>query len=112
MLVRFLCACLLVVFAGSLLPAQSRDDNSYVIRNIRVFDGEIVAERQTVVISEGKILAVGDSTIAVPKGARELAGEGRTLLPGLMDAHVHFPIFPITAASEALQQSLAFGVTT
>ena len=64
------------------------------------------------VISQGTIAAVGDSTVAVPVGAREVAGDGRTLLPGLMDAHVHFPIFPITAAAEALRQSLAFGVTT
>jgi imidazolonepropionase-like amidohydrolase len=111
MVVRALLAVVLFISATSLLPAQSADI-PYVIRGVRVFDGETVAERRTVVISRGKIVAVGDSTVAVPTGAQEIAGEGRTLLPGLIDAHVHFPIFPVTAAAEALQQSLAFGVTT
>jgi imidazolonepropionase-like amidohydrolase len=100
-------AFLLFVSATSLLPAQSGDP--YVIRNVRVFDGETIAERQTVVISQGNIAELGGSTIAVPAGAQEVEGEGRTLLPGLIDAHVHLPFF---ASAEALQQNLAFGVTT
>jgi imidazolonepropionase-like amidohydrolase len=100
-------AILLITFSTTLLPAQSGGD-IYVIRNVRVFDGETVAERQTVVISEGTIAAVG-STVVVPAGAQEIAGEGRTLLPGLIDAHVHLPLF---GAAGALQQNLAFGVTT
>ena len=100
-------AAILLVCATSLLPAQS-GNNLYVIRNVRVFDGESVAERQTVVISDGKVAAAGPM-VTVPAGAQEVAGEGRTLLPGLMDAHVHLPF---SAPMEALQQSLAFGVTT
>ena len=104
-------ALLLFVSATPLLPAQSAD-TAYVIRDVRVFDGETVAERQTVVINQGRIAAVGGSTVAVPAGAQQVAGEGRTLLPGLMDAHIHLPIFPITSTADALQQSLAFGITT
>src|SRR5687768_9086355 len=85
-------AVLLSAVTASILPAQSKD-GPFVIRNVRVFDGMTVAERQTVVVSEGKIAAVGGSTITVPPGAQEIAGEGRTLLPGLIDAHVHLPIF-------------------
>lgn len=113
MSVRLALAILLFVSATSLLPAQSGNSSAYVIRNVRVFDGETVAEQQTVIISRGAIAAVGaDSTLTVPTGAQEVGGEGRTLLPGLMDAHIHLPAFPITSAAEALQQSLAFGVTT
>lgn len=101
-------AILLCVSATSFLPAQSAN-SSFVIRNVRVFDGESVAERQTVVVSDGKIAVIGGSTVAVPPGAQEVAGEGRTLLPGLMDAHVHLPVFGPAAA---LQQTLEFGVTT
>jgi len=98
----------LLLGTTSLLPAQS-GDTAWVIRNVRVFDGETVAERQTVVVSGGKIAAVGGPWIAVPAGAQEIAGDGRTLLPGLMDAHVHLPLF---GSAGALQQNLAFGVTT
>ena len=108
MALRAVLALLLFVSTTSLLPAQS-SDSSFVIRNVRVFDGETVAERQTVVITEGKIAAVGASAIAVPSGAQEIAGDARTLLPGLIDAHVHLPVF---GAAGALQQNLAFGVTT
>ena len=100
-------ALVLLIGTTSLLPAQS-PDISYVIRNVRVFDGETVAERQTVIVSQGKIAAVG-SAVAVPAGAQEVAGDGRTLLPGLMDAHVHLPFF---GSAAALEQSLQFGVTT
>lgn len=103
---RTMLAVLLFAFSTTLLPAQS--GGVYVIRNVRVFDGEGVVERQTVVISDGKIAAVG-SKVAVPPGAQEITGEGRTLLPGLMDAHVHLPFF---GAAGALQQNVAFGVTT
>jgi imidazolonepropionase-like amidohydrolase len=101
-------ALVLIVSATSLLPAQSADTPT-VIRNVRVFDGETVAERQTVVISQGTIAAVGGSTVAVPAGAQEVAGEGQTLLPGLMDAHVHLPFY---GSSDALHQNIVFGVTT
>ena len=107
MVVRPTFAILVLVCATAPLPAQTAD-NLYVIRNVRVFDGDTVAERQTVVISGGTITAVG-STAVVPAGAQEIPGEGRTLLPGLMDAHVHLPLF---GAAAALQQNLAFGVTT
>lgn len=111
MAVRPVLGLLLVVSATSLLPAQS-EDSRYVIRDVRVFDGETVADRQTVVISQGRIAAIGGSEVAVPAGAQEVSGEGRTLVPGLMDAHIHLPVFPVTSTTEALQQSLAFGVTT
>ena len=80
--IRFGIVGLLIVSAAALLPAQSGDSNTYVIRNVRVFDGETVAERRTVVISQGKIAAVGGSSVPVPAGAQEVAGEGRTLMPG------------------------------
>lgn len=124
MAIRPVLTLVLLVAATSLLPAQSETGNrvagsaavesrrsgpAYVIRNVRVFDGETIAERQTVVISEGKIAAVGGAAVAVPAGAQEVAGEGRTLLPGLMDAHVHLPFY---GSADALQQNIVFGVTT
>jgi imidazolonepropionase-like amidohydrolase len=124
MVIRPVLILVLLVGATSLLPAQSETDlrgagsaagesgrggPAYVIRNVRVFDGETVVERRTVVIRDGKIAAVSGAAIAVPAGAQEVAGEGRTLLPGLMDAHVHLPFY---GSSDALQQNIVFGVTT
>ena len=75
-----------------------------VIKGVRVFDGEKVLARATVVIEDGKIAAVGRD-IPTPTDAEVISGEGMTLLPGLIDAHVH--IWDTTQ----LRQSLVFGVT-
>ena len=41
-------------------------------------------------IEGGRILAVGsDRSVRIPKGARRIDGRGLTVLPGLIDCHVH-----------------------
>lgn len=72
------------------------------ISHVRVFDGETVTEDTTVVIDGPAIIRVG---APVPEGATVVDGTGATLLPGLMDAHVH-------TSAESLRQALRFGVTT
>jgi len=73
------------------------------ITNARVFDGERVREdRPTVVIDAGVIVSIAG---VVPAGADVVDGAGATLLPGLIDAHVHTSV-------EGLSLALRFGVTT
>ena len=72
-------------------------------RGVRVFDGARVWPRANVVVSD-RILAIGD--VPIPAGVEVVEGAGHTLLPGLIDSHIH-----IYDASQ-LEQSLAFGVTT
>lgn len=74
------------------------------IRNARVFDGVRVAEGTDVLIHDGRIARVGKS-IAAPKDAEVVEATGKTLLPGLVDAHTH-------VWGDALEQALIFGVTT
>jgi imidazolonepropionase-like amidohydrolase len=68
----------------------------------RVFDGTTDLGPQTVVISDGRIESVG---APAPADAVIVEARGATLLPGLIDAHVH------TDAS-GLRMALQFGVTT
>jgi imidazolonepropionase-like amidohydrolase len=77
--------------------------NSFIVRNVRVFDGERVIERAHVVVRDGRIASVGRSSSS---GLPVVPGEGRTLLPGLIDAHAHVPNVG------ALRNALRFGVTT
>ncbi|MEU5718924.1 amidohydrolase family protein [Streptomyces sp. NPDC020403] len=72
------------------------------ITGARVFDGEKSVGVQTVVIDGGRISRVGGD---VPAGSEIVDGRGATLLPGLMDAHVH-------SAPGSLALALRFGVTT
>ena len=74
----------------------------FVIRDVRVFDGERVIPKASVHVRDGMIVSVGDTA---PAGVESIAGDGRTLLPGLIDAHTH-------AFGDALERALVFGVTT
>ena len=80
-----------LVFTGAvavgLNPVQAPP--SFIVSDVRVFDGERVAEHRSVLVQDGRIARVGGSTFAVPAGTAVMDGRGRTLLPGLIDAHVH-----------------------
>ncbi|HEX2285325.1 MAG TPA: amidohydrolase family protein [Mycobacterium sp.] len=71
-----------------------------LIRGVRVFDGEQTTTRTDVLIDGDRIATPdGQSAHVVVDGA------GKTLLPGLIDAHTH-------AFDGNLAQALTFGVTT
>lgn len=56
----------------------------------RVIDGTgLVIESGTVVISGAKIVAVGPASTTVPPGATRVDLKGKTILPGLVNAHGH-----------------------
>ena len=61
------------------------------IRQVRILDGlGHRLERGTLVIEGARIVAVGsDRDIRPPKGAQRIDGRGLTVLPGLIDCHVH-----------------------
>ena len=72
------------------------------IVNANVFDGENSIGVKTVVLSGETIQSVGDE---VPGGAVVIDAMGKTLLPGLIDSHVHTDM-------DGLRDALKFGVTT
>jgi imidazolonepropionase-like amidohydrolase len=74
-------------------------------KEVRVFDGTRVIPEATVVVEDGKIAAVAPGA-GIPSGATTVDGRGKTLLPGLIDAHTH-TFFP-----EQLRAAVIFGVTT
>lgn len=85
--------------------ARAAEEHVTAVTDVRLFDGEKVVPRATVVFSTaGKILAAGPG-IQAPAGAEIVDGKGRTLLPGLIDSHTH--AFP-----GMLERALVFGVTT
>src|SRR5947207_15018587 len=78
-----------------------------LIRDVRGFDGEHVFEHRSVLLEDGKIPRIGGPELNVTS-AEVVDGRGRTLLSGLIDAHVHLPN-PVEKAS---RQALVLGVTT
>lgn len=57
----------------------------------RVLDGTgATLERATLIVRGSKITAIGPSReISIPNGARRIDGRGLTVMPGLIDCHVH-----------------------
>jgi imidazolonepropionase-like amidohydrolase len=85
--------------------AQPAPHATLAITHVRAFDGERMLPDTTVLVDGDRIVAVG-AGLAVSTGVEVVDGSGKTLLPGLIDAHVH------AFNKAALEQALAFGVTT
>src|SRR4029453_8731886 len=60
---------------------------TFHIRHARVFDGSAVIDDAEVIIRDGVIQQVGKNLTAAD--AEVIDATGKTLLPGLIDCHVH-----------------------
>lgn len=74
-----------------------------LIKNVRVFDGEKMLSPRQVLIDHGKILDANFKG-KITASMQIVDGSGRSLLPGLIDAHVH--------AFQDQDLPLLYGVTT
>jgi imidazolonepropionase-like amidohydrolase len=65
-----------------------------VLSNVRLVDGTGAAAREavTLTIQDDRIQRIehSTSTIATPPGAHIIDGTGMTVIPGLIDCHIHF----------------------
>ena len=93
---------LVLAALGAAPPTGAASDT--LIRGAWVFDGNRSLGITDVLVSDGHISRVGNGLTA-PVGAVIVEGKGKTLLPGLIDAHVH-------AYGDATRTALTFGVTT
>ena len=86
------------------------------IVNARILDGKGgVIERGTVVVRGGKIASVGAA--AAPAGGQRIDAQGRTVMPGFIDAHRHIaegePVQWLAKRAPAqMQEFLDAGFTT
>jgi len=103
---------------------------SVTIRSVRVIDGTgQTTERATVIIRGSTIAAIGsDRDLSPPRGTSKIDGRGLTLLPGLIDCHVHLclgaepdvvdaiakepPALTLLKSSQAARRTLEAGFTT
>ena len=92
-----------VIVAGSLACPAAALAAPTLVQDAQVFDGEKMHAKRSVLIDEGKIVDA-DFHGKAPAGANLVNGAGKTLLPGLIDSHVH--------AYRHLELPLLFGVTT
>lgn len=82
---RYLAVAALIAAGATTTAAQTT-----VFVGGRVIDGTgRVIENGTVVISGSKIAAVGPASTPIPSGATRIEIKGKTILPGLVNAHGH-----------------------
>jgi imidazolonepropionase-like amidohydrolase len=113
----------------ALLSDPAPGEGRLWLTGARLFDGSPgrVREAAAVLVENGRIVRVGSASEPVPEEAQSLDLGGRTLLPGLIDAHAHLygdvpdrlhgtePVWPGTRShflAESLSGLLRMGFTT
>ncbi|PTC04510.1 Imidazolonepropionase [Vibrio mediterranei] len=81
---------------------------STVITNANVFDGENkkLQKGVSVLVEENKITSIG-KTVSVPEDATIIDAKGKTLIPGLIDAHWH-TMFANASMSELMNSDFGY----
>lgn len=84
----------LLLFAGISVftgPVVYADTSQLVISNVHIWDGKAdsLSELTNVLITDNLIEEIGVNETDIATGVRQIDGGGRTLMPGLIDAHVH-----------------------
>ncbi|KAH9884739.1 hypothetical protein F4778DRAFT_552651 [Xylariomycetidae sp. FL2044] len=84
--------------------------NSLLIKDVLLFTGYEFVENSFVVVQDGKIAQVGRGEPPSSEGltATTISKPGHTLIPGLIDSHIH----AIGGNVQAIEQPIRFGVTT
>jgi imidazolonepropionase-like amidohydrolase len=107
----FVAAC---VLASAKHVSAQQNVVAFVDVNVLPMDRKRVLERQTVVVQDGKITAMGPvARTTVPANALRVDGRGKYLMPGLAEMHGH-----LTQANSAFSPEnvlflyIAGGVTT
>src|SRR5689334_15841817 len=104
---RFQFCVLFLVVAPAAIWAQTASPQTTVLHAARVLDiesGHILAPGEVLVHGD-RIVEVG-STVKHPSGATIIDLGDRTLMPGLIDAHVHLFLHPGAEDLQTVQESV------
>jgi hypothetical protein len=98
------------------IPKENPDGaNQIAFVNVNVvpMDSERVLNEQTVIVRDGLIAEMGPTTeVKIPERALRIDGQGKYLMPGLVDMHVHGFDDDQKSAEKELFLYIAYGVTT
>ncbi|RNC84700.1 MAG: amidohydrolase [Balneola sp.] len=80
-----------ILFLSIVLISCSSQSPKTIITNVNGYtlEGDSLVTFQTLVIADGKVVAKGERSLADQYQGTIIDGNGKTLLPGLVDAHGH-----------------------
>ena len=106
---------------GTKIKIEAKTDNpegkiAFTGARIITMEGDEVIENGTIVINNNRIEAIGNaSDISIPSNAKIYDVKGKTIMPGIVDAHAHIGGFRYGLTTQKHWQfyaNLAYGVTT
>jgi imidazolonepropionase-like amidohydrolase len=92
------------------MAARAQADATKAFTGLTLIDGtdRSPVANATILVRNGRIVAAGPSaSVTIPSGAERVALDGKTVIPGLINAHGH-----VTDAERNLRTYAAYGVTT
>jgi len=99
-----LCCGFLVRAGLAQAPSASEPSDRILFANVRIFDGtsEQLSEPAQVLVVGNQIESIDTQPLSMPSDSSltQIDGEGRVLMPGLIDAHTH--LFMSTLSSEEI----------
>ncbi len=101
---KLLCLICILVLSISWASTESCD---FVIENVKLFDGSKVTEHANVYVKDGLVLRIDTNQTKINcKYKYLIEGKNKTLIPGLINAHVHIQ------SREDLKNSAQAGILT
>ncbi|NRD34500.1 PD40 domain-containing protein [Shewanella sp. DC2-4] len=88
---------------------------AFVGGKVITMENDQVIDNGVVIVKDNHIVAVGDADVAIPKDAQIIDIKGKSIMPGLFDAHAHGPQADdeiVPQQNWALYSGLSLGVTT
>ena len=101
-------AALAMIHVASNIKAQERSVKAFT--DLRLIDGTNRApiSNATILVSDGRIVAAGAAaSVTIPASAQRIPLNGKTVIPGLINAHGH-----VNNPERDLKTYAAYGVTT
>lgn len=101
-----------------LVTKTDRPEGIIAFTNARIItmENDEVLENATIVVKDNRIENIGSSSqVSIPSNAQVFDVSGKTIMPGIVDAHAHIGAFRAglnTKKHWQLYANLAFGVTT
>jgi len=104
---ELLAAALAALGLAAQAQAQTAAPTAVVFENVRVFDGTGLTGAMNVLVEGNRIATISAEPIQTAETATRISGEGRTLMPGLIDAHWHtFMVRPTMAMASTAPMTL------